>query len=80
MFVMQAQSPDPARTHDLCVGRALLFAFHGAWARTHERSIVATSGCVRVICCAGLRDVPVSFGGVTFKPGDWVYAGVCMGC
>ncbi|GAB4822526.1 hypothetical protein N2152v2_009572 [Parachlorella kessleri] len=22
----------------------------------------------------GLRDVPVSFGGVTFRPGDWVYA------
>lgn len=22
----------------------------------------------------GLRDVPVSFGGVSFKPGDWVYA------
>jgi regulator of ribonuclease activity A len=22
----------------------------------------------------GLRDVPVTFGGVTFKPGDWVYA------
>ena len=23
---------------------------------------------------AGLRDVPVSFAGVNFKPGDWVYA------
>jgi regulator of ribonuclease activity A len=22
----------------------------------------------------GLRDVPVSFAGVTVKPGDWVYA------
>ena len=22
----------------------------------------------------GLRDVPVTFGGVTFRPGDWVYA------
>lgn len=22
----------------------------------------------------GLSNVPVSFGGVTFKPGDWVYA------
>jgi regulator of ribonuclease activity A len=22
----------------------------------------------------GFRDVPVSFGGVTFRPGDWVYA------
>lgn len=22
----------------------------------------------------GLRDVPVSFGGVVFRPGDWVYA------
>ena len=23
---------------------------------------------------AGLRDVPVSFGGVTVQPGDWIYA------
>ena len=22
----------------------------------------------------GLRDVPVTFGGVTVKPGDWIYA------
>jgi regulator of ribonuclease activity A len=22
----------------------------------------------------GLRDVPVSFAGVTIKPGDWIYA------
>lgn len=22
----------------------------------------------------GLRDVPVTFGGATFRPGDWVYA------
>ena len=22
----------------------------------------------------GLRDVPVSFGGVSFRPGDWLYA------
>lgn len=22
----------------------------------------------------GLRDIPISFGGVTIKPGDWIYA------